>query len=57
VGKLSLFLRSLFLSAFSFSVEFENSFGKVLIFVAGFGSTLFPFIFVLAIHVTAEKWW
>lgn len=28
-----------------FSVEFESSFGKGLIFVAGFGSTLFPFIF------------
>lgn len=27
------------------SVEFENSFGKVLVFVAGFGSTLFPFSF------------
>lgn len=35
---------SLFLP-FSFSVEFGNSFGKVLIFFAGFGSTLFPFSF------------
>lgn len=39
------FIFSLSLANFSFSVEFENPFGKVLIFVADFGSTLFPFIF------------
>ena len=41
-------------SIFSISVEFENPFGKVLILVADFGSTLFPFIFSF-VHLSGGK--
>lgn len=39
----------------SFSVEFRSSYRKVLIFVADFGSTLFPFVFHFIHFVIATR--